>query len=400
MDNVFSDCPFCGYDLDNNVQCLICGSFVDHLEYMKNGNSCPTCQDNPIKHTQENRKIELESTYSFIRIIKPFHEFIIKRIKGSSREPINDWLIGALIFVFLILISSPLIIIVYFLLIVSQNIFVIGFILFVIYKLIKKEFPDYLELFKLRTVGLALLKSNNIKYNSLTSKSILILRSYVNDDDRVYKLLMKYSNKYLQYLGPVFTFGKPGDLFRTSGTTKIYIDAKDNWYKVLKDSINRAKLIFLFHGDSEGLIWEFKQCILANIPSKLFMIIPKYESQEEYSRINSNLNNSISHLINFQLPISNNAKKHVEIMGFDKNWKPYIIKPNLLIRVLFHISKTVKFDSQLFIFAGFFQHIYKCNSLRFPLLIMLELTFKGLQNTFVFIYFLSFILVILYSILN
>ncbi|MEM9549393.1 MAG: hypothetical protein AAGA77_25705, partial [Bacteroidota bacterium] len=253
-----------------------------------------------------------------------------------------------------------------------------------------KYFPRYADLFKIKDVGFALFskKFNEIKdYKSIPKNSAIVLRNFEIDSQKSIEQWLKYTYQYLESIGLLFAFGKPGELFQSRGVGKIYINSYDNWYEILRNAISRVKLVFAIHDCSDGLVWEIKQCVMLNNPSKLIIFIPPYKRASEYQEINRSLNEKICHILPKKLPtIENLEKAKIGFVAFKKDWTPYLITPTGYYYFLYvFFKKTTSTNLYAFLYASYFKYILNRININFPLASQIKLNLKVIWRLFLLI---------------
>jgi hypothetical protein len=378
LDNIGTYCPYCGYDCGGEAQCLSCGENISQIEYWSNHNKCPSCKDDPYHRIIASRNRDLTGRFNFISKIKYIHEIILDSINTSTPNPIYNWKLGFLILTLLTIISIPLVVILIIVVISVDSGLLSLIIITLIGQMISKEYPNLIELFKLKDVGLALIKKNIRVYNNeldIPPDSVIILRNFEVDSMKSYENWLNRTYDFFKGIGLVFAFGKPGEVFQPSKATKFYIKAEDNWYGILKKAIKKVKLILIIHDCSDGLVWEFKQCVLANDPKKVVIFIPPNIGFRSYLKTNKILNEKVGHILPQKIPVFHEIKKNkIGFIAFDEMWNPFLVKPTSIYLFLYKYSKKILMtDVYLFLFASYLKPILKRVDSRFTLTMNIKL---------------------------
>jgi hypothetical protein len=85
--------------------------------------------------------------------------------------------------------------------------------------------------------------------------------------------------KILQETGPFIAIGRPGDTLPPfGGASRFYVE-DENWRQVVADLLDRAALVVLRAGKTEGLSWEVSQCRARLSTGKLAILVPSDKSE-------------------------------------------------------------------------------------------------------------------------
>jgi hypothetical protein len=116
---------------------------------------------------------------------------------------------------------------------------------------------------------------------------VLYFRSF-EDDSRERKLVAALNSspalmieqsaeavlaEYLAHIGPLVAVGRPGEALPELGFARMYVD-HEGWQAFVALLIDRAALVVLRAGHSEGVLWETAQ-VLARVPlDKVIVLLP------------------------------------------------------------------------------------------------------------------------------
>ncbi len=354
LSNIDTICPYCRMETNCEARCLTCGNLIGQIEFWSNHNRCPKCTGNDYKSIINNRKENLLFKYSYLSLIKPLHNYVLKKIEEPEANPFTDWKIGLLIILLLLVLTIPLLLLAKLVAYISfYNIIAFGIIYFILIKWIWSKFPTYFEFFKFKEIAFALLSATQ-HHSSISKESGLILRGFNFDREKKSDYWINYLTNFMLEFGKVFTIGKPGDIFQNTKAQKIYLNPHENWYEILKNSINKVKLILIIHDGSQGLIWEIKQCLQSKTPEQVYIFIPPPGDHDLYLQMNEILNKEIEHLIVGNIPMLDSSINKFSFIGFSDNWQPYIIKPSLKFKILYYLGKFTKTETSRILFTSYF----------------------------------------------
>ena len=84
--------------------------------------------------------------------------------------------------------------------------------------------------------------------------------------------------RILGAIGPVVAIGKPGEKLPELGAARFYV-ADSEWQEAVRTHFDRARLVVLRLGDTEGFWWELKHSLEVLAPAQLLLVVP-YESKQ------------------------------------------------------------------------------------------------------------------------
>jgi hypothetical protein len=87
----------------------------------------------------------------------------------------------------------------------------------------------------------------------------------------------------LREVGPFVAIGKPGEPLPQLGAARTYM-ANDEWQDKVRDLMERAALIVLRAGTTEGIGWEIKTALESASPQRAIILLPFDQKQYEIFR--------------------------------------------------------------------------------------------------------------------
>lgn len=112
---------------------------------------------------------------------------------------------------------------------------------------------------------------------------IVYLRSF--DDDEEALGLEHSLSDILGDMGPFVAVGRPGDKLPPLGASRSY-QRDEDWQPYVAGLLNRAALVIMLAGRTEGLAWELRQCARRLSPERLVVLVPtERESYEAFQTI-------------------------------------------------------------------------------------------------------------------
>lgn len=170
-----------------------------------------------------------------------------------------------------------------------------------------------------------------------TRSPVLYLRSFVVEGVHT----SKYEDVLRQFfsgIGPLVAVGRPGELFQTAGAARLY--PGDAWQEVVTDLIQRAALVFVQIGATEGLAWEIATLLGMVDPRRVVVILRAPQSKwrrrhliAEYSQFRESLGAlfprplpaSIGERGSFRLDWQAEPIGVGRFMCFGPDWEPHVI---------------------------------------------------------------------------
>jgi hypothetical protein len=107
---------------------------------------------------------------------------------------------------------------------------------------------------------------------------ILYLRSFEDDEAAIG---LEYSlSEVMEEVGPFVAVGRPGDKLPPLGVSRSY-QRNEDWQPYVLDLMNRAALVVMLAGRTQGLAWELRQCAQRIRPERLVVLVPNQRSSYE-----------------------------------------------------------------------------------------------------------------------
>lgn len=114
----------------------------------------------------------------------------------------------------------------------------------------------------------------------------LYLRSFNIDTTssgiQIEKSISKHFSEYAQ----VFSIGNPASILPSLGTISIF-STDDKWKETVTTLMERAKMVIIRIGQTEGTLWELKQCITLGYQHKSIFII---DGKHQLALLTQNIN--------------------------------------------------------------------------------------------------------------
>lgn len=114
----------------------------------------------------------------------------------------------------------------------------------------------------------------------------LYLRSFNIDTTssglKIEKSISKHFSEYAQ----VFSIGNPATILPSLGTTSIFA-TDDKWKDTVTTLMERAKIVIIRIGHTEGTLWELEQCITSGYQNKSIFII---DGKQQFALLSNSIN--------------------------------------------------------------------------------------------------------------
>lgn len=118
-------------------------------------------------------------------------------------------------------------------------------------------------------------------------------------------------------IGPYIAVGLPGAKLPGTGAARLYL-SENNWQQEVKELLDKACLVVIRSGTSDGLHWEIETVLKStHNPEQLLMILPA--TKKEYFKFNSLMNR-----YNITLP---EKLPNTILMTFTHDLKPIFLEP-------------------------------------------------------------------------
>lgn len=88
----------------------------------------------------------------------------------------------------------------------------------------------------------------------------------------------------LKPFGPVIAIGKPGEELPELGAARMYVGS-DVWHTEVEGQLDKANMVVLRLGPTEGLWWELEQSIKKIRPERLLIIVPHIRDAKKLDEI-------------------------------------------------------------------------------------------------------------------
>lgn len=142
-------------------------------------------------------------------------------------------------------------------------------------------------------------KHRRMKQNvNENAPSILYLRSFEDDKTtakQVDTLLKPGISEeetlvaVLDDIAPVLCVGRPNETYLPDGPVCIIIEDAQ-WHQRVAELAQKAELVVLRLGTTEGILWELQYCLENLDPQKIVLILPKFKSVSDLNNLLSILN--------------------------------------------------------------------------------------------------------------
>lgn len=107
---------------------------------------------------------------------------------------------------------------------------------------------------------------------------ILYLRAFEDDEEA---RGLEYSlAEVMEDVGPFVAVGRPGDKLPPLGASRSY-QRDEDWKSYVLDLLERAALVVMLAGRTQGLGWELRQCAQRIGPKKLVVLVPNRRASYE-----------------------------------------------------------------------------------------------------------------------
>lgn len=121
----------------------------------------------------------------------------------------------------------------------------------------------------------------------------------------------------VQKIGPFVALANPGKSLPKPGASRFHAEDQD-WQSLVKDLLNKARLVIIHPGGSEGVKWEIEQAFEILKPNQLLLLFHDYK-KKSYKIIADSIEKSAG----FSLPEISGRKSF--IIAFSDNWKPRVL---------------------------------------------------------------------------
>lgn len=159
----------------------------------------------------------------------------------------------------------------------------------------------------------------------------LYLRSFNTDKLRGEKNICKVFNKYC----PTLSIGNPNTILPFTHSKRIYV-TDEHWKSVVEELMQKARVILLRVGDSEGTKWEMSKVFSVNHLRKAIFLI--------YSKEDHKLLKQFLASCNYELPsldvYTNNIEKAYFLNSDGTAWNVCLIHTKNDIRHLLSVFKS------------------------------------------------------------
>jgi len=109
--------------------------------------------------------------------------------------------------------------------------------------------------------------------DKLTAKEInVFLRPGVSEEEALVSVL--------DDIAPVLCVGRPSDIYLPDGAARITIPS-DTWKEKVAELVQKAELVVLRLGKTDGVLWELQYCLENLDPRKLVLILPNFDSASD-----------------------------------------------------------------------------------------------------------------------
>lgn len=152
---------------------------------------------------------------------------------------------------------------------------------------------------------------------------ILYLRSF--DADETASFDEQALARILEEAGPFLAIGRPGDKLPPLGAARFYVDDK-HWQNSVAKLLDRAALVVLLAGKTDGLFWELRQCRQRLAPSQLVILLPTDRSAYDQFRDSQRKAGLKIKLPDYpeQKPARFKAGQLGAILHFSEDWRGHI----------------------------------------------------------------------------
>ena len=127
--------------------------------------------------------------------------------------------------------------------------------------------------------------------------------------------------------GPVIAIGKPGEELPELGAARMYVDSSV-WHNEVEGQLDKANLVVIRLGSTEGLWWELELSIGKIKPERLLVIVPHIRDRAKLQAI---YDRACTHFPK-SLPPFTNSRKFSSRTGtmrgfiyFDADWTPHYV---------------------------------------------------------------------------
>ncbi len=176
--------------------------------------------------------------------------------------------------------------------------------------------------------------SSNIFGDFLTSDNIdkiqlcnLYLRSFNVDSTSIGLKIEKGISKYFSEYAQVFSIGNPSTILPTLGATSVFA-TNEKWKETVTTLMERAKMIFIRIGQTDGTLWELKQCVELGYQQKSIFII---DCIQQFDLLSNNING-----IGLQINKPNgNEIAAIYFNHLNHKWEYYSLTDSIAVKKLY-----------------------------------------------------------------
>ena len=154
-------------------------------------------------------------------------------------------------------------------------------------------------------------------------------------------------------LGPFIAIGKPGEQLPHLGAARMYV-SDSSWQSEVQQLIQRANLVVLRVGNSEGFIWEVKKVLELRAPEQVLFYFSQSLTVVELDKLYQQFVAATHGLFPKPLPVS---LGNYRFLSFNTDWTPIAfgeiesIKPMRFIPIPLSI-RTWLFENKLYFLIG------------------------------------------------
>ena len=154
---------------------------------------------------------------------------------------------------------------------------------------------------------------------------ILYLRSF-RDDAKIILGVLNFGTRTeeealvaaFDSFGPVIAIGDPGESIPETGAARLYV-AHDEWQRVAMELLDNARLVILYVGWTEGVLWEMQRAKAHLAPEKLLLILPGDLTNSLYERFRGRAEAAMG--ISFPT-----ARENSRFVRFSAAWEPVFMR--------------------------------------------------------------------------
>jgi hypothetical protein len=151
----------------------------------------------------------------------------------------------------------------------------------------------------------------------------------------------------LAQIGPYLAIGKPGEPLPELGAARTCV-SDDAWQAKIHEWLERARLVILRAGATQGLRWELSELVRRTDPRRVLVILPT--RAEHHSAFTKWANEVLPQPLPARLP-------EERLVYFDETWRPTTLPPRASIKKTlrpFFAQNGIKLPSSFF--EDFLEH--------------------------------------------